>query len=162
MAAGIARGAAFIQERLSREPGLDDVLVLAARVTGRDAELRTRTPRFRDPLVPAAERLAAELPRLGAALSEVAALARSAPAPEALTREAARAHLVFEEVHPFADANGRIGRLLLAWQLLAAGHPAPRWQLRDRDRYLDAVRERDLAALAALIAARSAASSPCG
>jgi Fic family protein len=35
----------------------------------------------------------------------------------------AKFHLAFEGVHPFGDGNGRIGRLIINWQLARAGYP---------------------------------------
>ncbi len=54
---------------------------------------------------------------------------------------AALAHYQFETLHPFGDGNGRIGRLVVALQLLRAGsiqHPAVTvspWFLRRRSEY---------------------------
>lgn len=36
---------------------------------------------------------------------------------------AALFHLVFEDIHPFQDGNGRTGRVLLNFMLMGAGYP---------------------------------------
>ena len=33
------------------------------------------------------------------------------------------AHIAFEEIHPFEDGNGRVGRIIMNWQRLKAGYP---------------------------------------
>ena len=56
---------------------------------------------------------------------------------------AAIAHHSFESVHPFADGNGRVGRLLLNLMLMREGYP-PALLLRDwRARYIQALHTAD-------------------
>ena len=55
---------------------------------------------------------------------------------------AARFHGFFEYLHPFRDGNGRTGRLLSNWILLHAGHPLLIIDIKDRDAYINALRQK--------------------
>ncbi len=59
--------------------------------------------------------------------------------PEAL----AELHARFEQIHPFLDGNGRTGRLLLNLLLIRLGYPPAIIYVRDRTRYLNALRRAD-------------------
>jgi Fic family protein len=48
---------------------------------------------------------------------------------------AAIVHNEFENIHPFQDGNGRVGRLLLNYVLLRQGYPPLNIRLRDRQAY---------------------------
>lgn len=51
----------------------------------------------------------------------------------------ARLHAWFERIHPFADGNGRAGRLLLNFMLIQRGFPPAVLVTTERRRYLDAL-----------------------
>jgi len=63
--------------------------------------------------------------------------------PRPLLEELAAAHAAFERIHPFIDGNGRCGRLLTNLILARLGYPPAIIYVRQRPRYLDALRRAD-------------------
>ena len=57
-----------------------------------------------------------------------------------ILEKVARMHLEFEHIHPFCDGNGRIGRVLVNFQLLTLGFPMMMFRFRDRSTYYEAFR----------------------
>ncbi len=56
---------------------------------------------------------------------------------------AADFHARFEHIHPFADGNGRVGRLLFIWMLLEAGLPPILFRYSNRRTYFSALDQAD-------------------
>ena len=56
---------------------------------------------------------------------------------------AAVLHYKFEEIHPFSDGNGRVGRLVLNVALLKNGYPMAVIRQLDRGKYLNAIDKAD-------------------
>ncbi len=54
-----------------------------------------------------------------------------------LLEKVAKFHLDFETVHPFNDGNGRIGRVLINWQLIRSGFPSVIVRNKEKSDYYD-------------------------
>lgn len=44
-----------------------------------------------------------------------------------------RGHIAFEQIHPFEDGNGRVGRIIMNWQRVKAGLPI--MVIKENDRF---------------------------
>ena len=53
----------------------------------------------------------------------------------------AKFHIDFETIHPFVDGNGRIGRVLINWQLLRLGFPGIIIRDKEKEEYYNAFTE---------------------
>jgi len=51
-------------------------------------------------------------------------------------------HILFERIHPFADGNGRVGRLLMAYQAIQNNIIPPLIKNESRDKYLKAINDK--------------------
>ncbi|MFN7160065.1 MAG: Fic family protein [Candidatus Gracilibacteria bacterium] len=54
-----------------------------------------------------------------------------------------RFHLEFEHIHPFCDGNGRIGRILINFQLQNAGFPPVILRNKEKQKYYEAIKMYD-------------------
>ncbi len=52
-------------------------------------------------------------------------------------------HILFERVHPFADGNGRVGRLIMAFQAIQNNIVPPLIENEHRNEYLKAINDKD-------------------
>lgn len=52
-------------------------------------------------------------------------------------------HISFERIHPFADGNGRVGRLLMAYQAVQNNIVPPLIENDGREEYLDAMNDKN-------------------
>jgi Fic family protein len=52
-------------------------------------------------------------------------------------------HIQFERIHPFADGNGRVGRLIMAYQAIQNNIIPPLILNESRDEYLKAINDKD-------------------
>ena len=52
-------------------------------------------------------------------------------------------HILFERIHPFADGNGRVGRLIMAYQAIQNNIVPPLIKNDDRKKYLDAINDKN-------------------
>ncbi len=60
---------------------------------------------------------------------------------EHIVARIARLHLTFENIHPFCDGNGRIGRTLNNYELIREGYVPINIAFTNRTRYYDAFKE---------------------
>ncbi len=54
----------------------------------------------------------------------------------------AQFHILFERVHPFADGNGRVGRLIMAFQAIQNNIVPPLIQNENRSKYLQTINDK--------------------
>ena len=52
-------------------------------------------------------------------------------------------HILFERIHPFADGNGRVGRLIMAFQAIQNNIVPPLIENEHRSEYLKAINDKD-------------------
>ena len=52
-------------------------------------------------------------------------------------------HILFEKIHPFADGNGRVGRLLMAYQAIQNNIVPPLIINESRDEYLKVINDKN-------------------
>ena len=52
-------------------------------------------------------------------------------------------HILFERIHPFADGNGRVGRLLMAYQAIQNNIIPPLIKNESREKYLRAINDKN-------------------
>ena len=52
-------------------------------------------------------------------------------------------HILFERVHPFADGNGRVGRLIMAFQAIQNNIVPPLIENEHRSEYLTAINDKN-------------------
>ena len=52
-------------------------------------------------------------------------------------------HILFERIHPFADGNGRVGRLLMAYQAIQNNMIPPLIENKHRTVYLEVIKEKE-------------------
>lgn len=75
--------------------------------------------------------------------------------PKDILTAAAYFHAKFENIHPFADGNGRVGRLAMNYLLVLHGHPPITIHEEDRKDYYEALeawdRQQDLSPLRAFL-----------
>ena len=64
------------------------------------------------------------------------------PSNEMTLLDIAEFHILFERIHPFADGNGRVGRLLMAYQAIQNNIVPPLIKNDDRERYLEAINDK--------------------
>ncbi len=62
---------------------------------------------------------------------------------ENIEKRIARLHLTFENIHPFVDGNGRIGRIINNYLLIREGFVPMNIKFIDRQKYYDALKEFD-------------------
>jgi Fic family protein len=93
--------------------------------------------RFRDYAVRVGPYVAPDWRNIGKLVEQLVAFANNAAINP--VEVAARAHYMFEKIHPFGDGNGRVGRLLMNFILWKNGYPMLIIEYKKRESYYKAL-----------------------
>lgn len=90
------------------------------------------------------------IPRLEDWRLDLAAMLEAAGTDEAKLLEAlCLSHIRFEQIHPFPDGNGRVGRALLVYSAMQCGLPPIVITVQDKQEYINYLNTEDVAGFAA-------------
>lgn len=140
-AKNLARVSEYIQNKAQEKAIDSDLILLLHRmlIRGIDDEIAGRYRRSGEyvrvgtHIAPAPERVERML--------ENAILEYESAIDQLLIEKIAKFHLEFEFTHPFIDGNGRIGRVLINYQLIRAGFPPLIIRNKGKQKYYDCFKE---------------------
>jgi len=137
-AKNLARVVEYIHGQAPKEPLTTEVMRLLHKmlISNIRDEIAGRF-REKDEWVRVGSHIAADPSHIVAYLQDMLASYRSS-AHESIVRRIARFHLTFENIHPFVDGNGRIGRVLNNYLLVREGYVPITIKFIERGLYYDA------------------------
>jgi len=142
-AKNLARVVAFINTKAKeRELNIDVILLLHKMLLGNIRDDVAGRFRQGDEWVRVANHLGADPAQITDQIQAILVKYNSTPG-ENIIKRIALAHLTFENIHPFVDGNGRIGRVINNYLLIREGFVPINIKFIDRKLYYEAFKEFD-------------------